>query len=292
MRGSQIKKVMRRLSLLLSQLSQFPHDLIRQISMQMSRIQVLLEDETPIKVLVVVHAYWPQQFLFIVDYLNKISIPLSIVVTIPKGPHENEIEDLLDSISKHHEVNFMKVANVGRDVGPFLKAIETLLNVNWDLVIKLHTKASQKVWFESLVRSLLRSDGRIRNQIRLSKKFPGGLIVHPYFRYPGHKHELNEPAMRRLREVLLSKCYPVPDKWFFAAGSMYSTTPAKLIDFMQVMEILGLDEFEEENDYSQASCAHVLERLVGLHELDSRQGLICTSIYDYLDLKSLLVKIT
>lgn len=217
-------------------------------------------------------------------------MPLWIVVTIPEGGPAIQIEDLLATISKHHNVRTMRVENAGRDVGPFLKAIETFANNNWDLVIKVHTKASQNIWFETLVRSLLQSDRRIQNHARLLKRYPKGIIVHPFFRYPGHRQSLGEPAMQRLREVLISKNYPIHEKWYFAAGSMFAASPMMLMDFKRESEAIGLAQFENENEYSQASSAHVYERFLGLYAFNTGPGLLCTSILDYLDLKALLVK--
>lgn len=290
MLGSNFVKVRRRLIILFSQLAQFPQDITRNFSVLDLRLIAQRGALPPPKVLVIVHAYWPQQFTFIVNHLNQIRIPLSIVVTIPIGVHRIQIEDLLPKISKHHEVRLLIVENAGRDVGPFLVAIESFVNSNWDLIIKLHTKASQKVWFETLVSSLVKSDRRIQNHVKLLKKYPNGIIVHPYFRYPGHKQSYSEPAMKRLRKVLLSKDYPLSQKWYFAAGSMYAASPSLLIDFKRASENLGLAQFEDENEYSQASCAHVLERFLGLHALDYGSGLLCTSICDYLDIKALSVK--
>ena len=187
-------------------------------------------------------------------------------------------------------LNTIRVENAGRDVGPFLKAIETFENKDWDLVIKVHTKTSQNIWFETLVKSLLQSDRRIQNHARLLMRYPKGIIVHPLFRYPGHRRSLGDPAMQRLKEVLISKNYPFPRKWYFAAGSMFAASSAMLIDIKRESETVGLAQFENENEYSQASSAHVFERFLGLYAFSKGSGLLCTSIRDYLDLKALLVK--
>jgi lipopolysaccharide biosynthesis protein len=287
---SYLKKVTRRLSILLSQLSQIPHDLSKQISIHYARSFEQSKIAVPLEVLVIVHAYWPQQFIFIINYLNRLKTPLWIVVTIPQGESAIQIEQLLPTISTHHEVSVMQVENAGRDIGPFLKAIETFANKNWDVVIKVHTKTSQNIWFETLVKSLLQSDRRIRNHARLLKSYPKGIIVHPLFRYPGHKQPLDEPAMQRLRSHLLFDELSIPGRWYFAAGSMFAASPAMLVDLKRASETIGLAQFEYENDYSQASLAHVFERFLGLYAFSRGSGLLCTSIFHYLDLKALLVK--
>jgi hypothetical protein len=140
------------------------------------------------------------------------------------------------------------------------------------------------------VKSLLRSDRRIQNHARLLKRYPRGVIVHPLFRYPGHRQSLGEPAMQRFQDTLIFNNYPIPQKWYFAAGSMFVASSATLIDIKRESETIGLAQFENENEYSQASTAHAFERFLGLYASNEGSGLLCTSIRDYLDLKALLVK--
>jgi hypothetical protein len=94
--------------------------------------------------------------------------------------------------------------------------------------------------------------------------------------------------MQRLQGLLISGGFPVPRKWFFAAGSMFATTPDVLVAFKRESEIIGLTRFEVEEEYSQGSSAHVYERFLGLCTKGS--GLLSTSLLDFFDVKALLVK--
>ena len=275
----------------MSQLSQLPHDLSHQIPIFRARRSSQSKTEVPAKVLVIVHAYWPHQFTAILNRLNRIKMPLWVVVTIPHGENSILIEELLPTIAKHHNVSAMHVENAGRDIGPFLKAFKTYANGDWDLVVKVHTKASQNFWFESLVRSLLQSDRRIQNHVNLVRTYPSGIIAHPLFRYPGHRQQLNEPAMHRLSKILVSKDHPLPKKWYFVAGSMFAISPAMLTDLQRESETIGLFQFENESEYSQASVAHVFERFLGLYAYTQGSGLFSSSIIDFLDLKAIRVKL-
>lgn len=291
MSWSYFKKLARRFNILLSQLSQLPHDFSRQISILGTKRLGQSETEIPLEVLVVVHAYWPQQFIVIIKRLNRINMPLSVVVTIPQGEHAIQIEELLPTVSKHHNVSTMRVENAGRDVGPFLKAIDTFANRNWDLVIKVHTKASQNIWFETLVKSLLQSDRRIQNHARLLMRYPKGIIVHPFFRYPGHKQLLTDPAMNRMTNDLIRHNFSIPTKWYFAAGSMFAAKTELLIALKHESEIMKFTEFEDENSYSQGSLAHVYERFIGLYVCTRGDGLLGTSIIDFFNFKALKAKL-
>ena len=290
MSRSYLNKLWRRLLILMSQLTKLPQYLSWQFSTLLAREFSQSEIATPMKVLVIVHAYWPQQFKVITTRLNRIKMPLSVVVTIPQGKNASQIEDLLPKIDERHNVSAMRVENAGRDLGPFLKAIDTFGNSNWDLVIKVHTKASQDIWFETLVKSLLQSDRRIKNHVSLLKRFPMGLIVHPLFRYPGHRQLSDEPAMEQLKPYLLFSEFSIPKKWYFAAGSMFATTPEVLIQIIKEGKEMILTEFEAEENYSQSSLAHVYERFIGLYVCAKGDGLISTSIGDFFDIEALKVK--
>ncbi len=283
--------MIRRLNILISQLSQLPKDFSRQLSTLVAKGFGWKETEIPLKVLVLVHAYWPQQFNVIIRRFNRINMPLSVFVTIPKGEHAIQIEELLPTISQHHNVSALRVDNVGRDVGPFLKAIDIFANRNWDLVIKVHTKASQNIWFETLVKSLLQSDRRIKHHARLLMRYPKGIIVHPLFRYPGHKQILTDPAMNRMTNDLIRHNFLVPTKWYFAAGTMFAAKTHLLIALKNESEIMKFTEFEDENSYSQSSLAHVYERFIGLYVSTRGDGLIGTSIIDFLDFKALKTRL-
>jgi lipopolysaccharide biosynthesis protein len=291
MSWSYLNKARRRLVILKYQLTLLPQDLSRQISTFRARGFSQSETEIPLKVLVIVNAYWPEQFATIIKHLNQIKMPLSVVVTIPHGEHATQIEELIPAIYKHHCAKAMRVENAGRDIGPFLKAINTFGNQDWDLVIKVHTKASQNIWFETLVKSLLRSDRRIQNYASLLKKFPKGVIVHPLFRYPGHRQLLDEPAMEKLRSHLFFCEFSIPKEWYFAAGTMFAATPEVLIELKNEGEKIFLADFEAEDNYSQSSLAHVYERFIGLYVCARGDGLISTSIVDFFDFKALQTKL-
>ena len=72
---------------------------------------------------------------------------------------------------------------------------------------------------------------------------------------------------------------------------MFAVTPKILLNIVQESKDFGLSEFETENEYSQASTAHMFERFIGLSAYSEGGHLICTSIVDYLDLKALSVKL-
>ena len=284
-------KLLRRLNILLSQVGQLPRDLSRQISWPGYKRAAADDSEFSLKVLVVIHAYWPRQFGEIINQLNDINMSLTIMVTIPEGDNAPAIEDLCKNLCNRHTLVLVPIHNIGRDIAPFLECIEKFPSENWDLVIKVHTKASQDIWFKSLLFSLLRSDRRIQRHAKLLKRYPSGLIVHPLFRYPGHKQSSSEPAMQRLNALLTTGNFPIPRTWFFAAGSMFAASSESLVAIKRESEVLGLTQFESEGEYSQSSSAHMYERFLGLYFCSRGSGLLSTSSLDFFDVKALLVKL-
>ena len=250
------------------------------------------KEKDSLKVLVIVHAYWPHQFREIIVRLNKIKMSLTVAVAIPESENSTQIVGLVSNISKHHKVNKIHVSNNGRNVGSLFRCIDIFLVENWDLVIMIHTKASQKFWFKSLLKSLIMSDRRIYRHVMMLEKFPNSIIVHPLFRFPGHRQPIKEPATRRLRNILKRKKIEMPKFWFFPAGFMFSASPKTLISFKNECEIIGIDSFESEENYTQGSTAHVCERYIGVYLYKNQSSLISTSIIDFLDLEALIARLT
>ena len=72
---------------------------------------------------------------------------------------------------------------------------------------------------------------------------------------------------------------------------MFAATPETLVALKRESDVMGLINFEGENEYSQGSLAHVYERFLGLFVCAKRSGLLSTSILDFFDVKALFVKI-
>jgi lipopolysaccharide biosynthesis protein len=277
MKAATLPKIVRRCLILFLQVRELPRDLIQSLKINRSS-----PSANP-RVLLIVHAFWAKEFEYILKKINKISLPLTIQVTVPDGPDSNTIRNLGKTVAARHKLTFIECTNSGRDIGPFLKVLGNVDFHDFTMIIKVHTKRSQRFWFESLVNSLLKDEKRIRKIDNALKTIDIGIVTHPLSKYPG----------RLLRKEFLDfsdfDAKTLKSEWFFPAGSMYAIKPDLALDFYEVWKD---SIFEEESDYSQFTRAHIIERLVGTFTYNKGLRIIATSPSDYLDIKGLLVKIT
>jgi rhamnosyltransferase len=218
--------------------------------------------------------------------LKKIDLlksPVEILVTLPDSPDSERINLHLTGSDFKHKLNIYKCGNRGRDFGPFVEALKKIDLTKFDNIIKIHTKRSQRIWFRSLVKSLIQSDTRINKLTNKLSKSEIGILVHPIFRYPGYLYNKEILSLYQLSDQSTKAL-----KWTFPAGSMFAIKPSLL---NELLNRWGDLEFEIEEAYSQYSLAHQLERRIGYDSFNNGFDIAATSIFDYLDLKSYFVKI-
>jgi lipopolysaccharide biosynthesis protein len=272
---SKILKLSRRLRILLALARFIPSDIKVEYRTRKTHIAV-----HP-KVLIVIHAYWYEEFQYILKKIISLDKSVEILFTLPDSPDFERINLLLSGSDLKHKFDVYKCGNKGRDIGPFVQALKKIDLSKFDNVIKIHTKRSQRIWFRSSINSLIRSDIRINILTKKISMSNIGILVHPLFRYPGYLYK---------RELLA--LYELHDdkniKWTFPAGSMFAIKPELLA---KLLEKWGNLDFESEDLYSQYSIAHKLERRIGYDSCNFGFRIAGTSIFDYFDLKSYFVKI-
>ena len=133
------------------------------------------------RVLVVVHAFYPQLWPALADRIARIPAPVDLVVTLVEG----RSEVLADSIvAQFPGARFEVVANRGRDMWPFVRVLELGLVGDYDAVLKLHTKASVHridgdAWRDRLLDSLCPSPDGIALILELLRRDAGVGMVAP-----------------------------------------------------------------------------------------------------------------
>jgi lipopolysaccharide biosynthesis protein len=282
MRLNKIDKLLKRLRILGALVQYIPNDIKAEYKARK------IECVTNPMVLIVIHAYWYDEFKCILDRIHSLETPLDILVTLPESPDSHRIGALLNVSLLKHNLTIYECANEGRDIGPFVKALGKLDFLKYEFVIKIHTKRSQGIWFRSSVDSLIRSDNRLKALARKMHQNDVGILVHPLFKYPGYLYK---------SEQLSSYGIPISSqehsnydcrKWSFPAGSMFAIKP-KLLN--ELLEEWGNLDFESEIAYSQYSLAHKIERKMGYDTSKFGFTIVATSIFDYFDLRSYFVKI-
>lgn len=242
------------------------------------------------KILVVLHAFWIPEFKYILNVLRKLSIPFELVVTSPKVVID-EVEEVLLSYSSKFEYKLIEVENIGRDVYPFLITLKDIEVSSYDLIVKLHTKRSQGVWLRALVKSLIGSDKRLISQLNISDKKPYSLFTHPLLRYPARKPPQFDILISKTENYGKMCGFATDLDWYFPAGTMFSGGPKIMSAFFGVIETLPNLDFQKEENYSQESSAHVIERLFGLIVSANGGDLVATSLRDYFSIEALRVKL-
>lgn len=246
------------------------------------------KDREP-RVLVIVHAFWLEEFRYIIRRIEKIDLLTNLIICVPS---EMEISPFEDEIANRRFCyQFIRVNNRGRDFGSFIAAIHANRMEDWDLVIKLHTKRSQWLWFRLMVDSLIFSKKRILRFDRVVKENPTHLITHPLLRYKVDEKQLLNGGIERLRNILLKYSIEIIPGWYFPAGSMFATSGLFLKEYVGFVERFDLNVFEDECEYNQSSMAHVHERFVGLVSNQLQGQIVATSFLDYFDCRAIAIKL-
>jgi lipopolysaccharide biosynthesis protein len=281
MRVTKVNKMLKRLRILVALARFIPNDI--RVEYKARNIELTANP----MVLIVIHAYWYDEFKYILEKINSLETPIDILVTLPDGPDSHRIGTLLRVSHLRHSLTIYECANEGRDIGPFVKALSKFDFLQYELIIKIHTKRSQGIWFRSSVDSLIRSDNRLHRLVRKMQDYNVGILVHPIFKYPGYLYK--SELLSRYDLPTSSQEYSDYDsqKWSFPAGSMFAIKP-KLLS--KLLEGWGDLDFENEISYSQYSLAHKIERRVGYDTSKFGFTIVATSLFDYLDIRSYFVK--
>lgn len=224
----------------------------------------------------VIHAWYPDGFDEILAALEACGVPLRLIVTTSPDKVE-QIQGVLDSRSMVAEMNVFQ--NRGRDILPFLRVSDRLIDEGEDVVLKLHTKRSPHRedgdrWRVELLGGLLSRAHAVmqafgRDQ-SLGMVAPDGHIQ-PLSYYWG----ANEENVSRLATRVGIATPPVESD-FFVPGSMFWIRLHALRPLLDAR--LGDWEFEAEDGQLDGTTAHAVERTFALSA--RHQGLTVASSSD------------
>jgi len=210
----------------------------------------------------VIHAWYPDVFAEILASLRASGIPWRLIVTTPPD-RVAEIQACLAAASLDAEI--VAVENRGRDILPFLKVADRLLDQGVDTVLKLHTKRSPHRddgddWRRDILGKVL---APARGILSAFADDPGLGLVAP----AGHLQPMdvflaaNKQAVRYLIARL-----GIDDRALrqarFVAGSMFWVRLSALRPVLDA----HLDEWEFEPEQGQldGTLAHGVERILAL----------------------------
>ncbi len=224
--------------------------------------------ESPSRVVVLLHVYYPELLDEIIGQLSAIPVSFDLIVT-----NASEVDVTVDPgrLPRMVNVAVLDVANHGRDILPLIRVVNAGLLDPYQIVLKIHTKKSEwrdrhqlhgtgAEWRGKLLSSLLGSEDNVRDILGAFAGSPSlGLVTADGSllgaRYWGDNEPVAGALLRRLELDL-------PTDLQFPAGSIYWTRGFVL----QGLRALGMSaaDFEPESGQVNGTTAHAIERLIGI----------------------------
>lgn len=226
--------------------------------------------ESPARVGVVVHVFFPELLGEIVERLAVIPVNFDLIVTNASGSPISVDRSLLPRVSS---LLILDVENRGRDIWPLAQVVNAGLLDPYHLVLKLHTKRSAwrdeheelagtgAAWRAQFLAALLGGVENVRAILdafaaspRLGMITVDGSVLGPEFW--GDNEPVTASLLRRLELDLH------PTELTFAAGSMYWTR-GFVLQGLRALNLSAAD-FEDEAGQVNVTTAHAIERLIGM----------------------------
>lgn len=222
-----------------------------------------------LRILVILHVYYRDQIPWFRQKLSVIhDCRWDLAITgVDLSPQERQ-----SFLDLHPGTRFLQTENVGYDVWPFIYALQQSNLDDYDVVVKLHTKAPIEEtgqfrfnshlfrgyqWRDALVDALLESDFRWRR------------VLHIF------KHEKNAGMVCSRKLIILSDTFPEDNELLdeelahlgiqcddrrFCAGTMFAVRPKILEPILR--RGLKIEDFQSDNkSHSGGTLAHVYERV-------------------------------
>ncbi len=240
-------------------------NLIRDI--QIAAIQRLYEGQSEVavykrrRIAVVFHLFYPEHVEEFLSLLANIKEPFDLIVTTPLKEGSWEIAQVK---SRHPDAAVFHYPNLGRDIGPFLDMIPTLLN--YDLVCKMHTKRDVEPWgsaWRDIMKGGVLATEELVRSILSSFDDPSVQAVGSKETYKMWKAATSGQTERSLRDLIsdLSISENLSQPWGYFAGSMFWIRPSLLAEISAYLFETPVYQVHTTND---GQVEHALERAIGL----------------------------
>ena len=216
---------------------------------------------------------WP----YFINKIKRLDINYDLLVTMPSvnGPLEDKIK------RDKPDVKIIYVENHGRDVWPFLRAMESIGNIteSYQSVLKIHSKKSKHRadggdWLDDLTDSLIPQKG-VKNILETLANESTG-IIGPKGHYlplavnlPANGLNIKELLRKRYSYFKTRKVLNSSYSYGFFAGTMFW---ARMSAIKPVIDLgLKYHDFDNESGQIDGTMAHAIERVFCLiPELDNK----------------------
>lgn len=260
----------------------------------------------PLRVVAVVHLFYPEMADEIVDRLDHLPGHYDLVVTTSDETKRAQILTALEARGRQADVRVV-ASNRGRDVSAFLiDCRDVLESGDYDLVVKVHSKRQPQdppniaeLFKRHLFENLLSSPGYAANVLRLFQQHPSlGMVFPPVYHvgYPtlGHAWFLNK-ATAKAEARRLGIMLPFDDTTPVSAyGSFFIARPETL------WRLTGAgythDDFPDESGYGDGALSHAVERIMsyavlstGHHVREVMNADSAALNYSYLEYRAIAV---
>jgi lipopolysaccharide biosynthesis protein/GT2 family glycosyltransferase len=216
------------------------------------------------KVAVVVHVFYPEIWSEISSKLKKISCPFDLFITAPISLGNT----VLKEVSKDFPVaRFQFGDNQGMDILPFLSLVPTLVNENYQLTLKLHTKKGTEEtgesWRKIFFDALIGSQDNFELAVRSFSDENNICMAGPALLFQSAKKHMyeNENLLQEVLNITYGKNIPKND-WGFFAGSMFwvkTDILKKLSSIVTDFDLRNSSRYKNDGNLE-----HAVERFFGL----------------------------
>ena len=224
---------------------------------------------------VILHLFQPSGFPHLASYLENLPLPFDLYLTSPEAGAEKTVRNWAEKVPGVRKVEFRAVVNRGRDILPWLSAFAPETFFDYDVMLKLHLKGSERMpepftasWQHFLYDDLLGSPALTTAILTAFAAEPQlGLVFPPYppmvtrqcpTAFAGH------PDDAALVRQLLDACklHPVPETGMpvFSPGTMFYYRPQAVAALLK--KNWQETDFPAEPLPWRGTLAHAIERIV------------------------------
>ena len=221
------------------------------------KITPYIEKQPIEKIAVFIHVYYPDVLPEILDYLKSIPTPFDLYLNIPENLDITKIS-INEDVTKIY-----RLKNIGKDMASFIHFLKDINDSEYDLILKLHTKKSNRVgkdhgnvWRKCTLDSLVGNRKRVNEIFQTMEDKSVGIV--------GTKelflnYNIREENMLNFQFLL--KTLKIKNKNFgYHAGSMFWFKPKALKKIISSTKI-SFDTFNTSKNQDDGDIEHAFERI-------------------------------